>query len=110
MAQAIKSKVCQIVKLGPYNILHKVPSESIMLPRTSIYSFAFGPSVVGRSKSLISQAASLSQKLMRSLPNPLLTMLNWMLDAISHDSIKRLNYTYLFSLIIYAIPKPSSIT
>ena len=41
-----------------------------------IYSFALGPSIVGRSRSLMSPAASLSQKLMRSLPNPLLTMLN----------------------------------
>lgn len=53
------------------SVLYKVPSQS-----PYIYSFAFGPSVVGRSRSLISPAASLSQKLMRSLPNPLLTMLN----------------------------------
>lgn len=52
-------------------------SASIFTTASShIYSFALGPSIVGKSRSLISPAASLSQKLMRSLPNPLLTMLN----------------------------------
>ena len=42
-------------------------------------SFAFGPSKVGNNRSRISFAASLSQKLIRSLLRPLLTMLNWIL-------------------------------
>ena len=49
----------------------------------SLYNLALGGSVVGRSKSLISPAASLSQKLILSLPKPLLTTLNWMLSIVS---------------------------
>ncbi len=57
-----------------------------------IYSFAFGPSSVGSSKSLISPAASLSQKLILSLPRPFETMLNWML-YINHVSCHTFNQT-----------------
>lgn len=42
----------------------------------SHHSFGFAASMVGRSKSRTSPAASLRKKLIRSLPSPLLTMLN----------------------------------
>ena len=45
------------------------------------HSFAFGASKVGNNRSRISFAASLSQKLILSLPRPLLTMLNWILQV-----------------------------
>jgi len=48
-----------------------------------LHSFGFGASIVGRSKSLISPAASLRKKLILSLPSPLLTILNCMLISIS---------------------------
>lgn len=124
----------------PYNIhTHVIPMYPSDLTRLACLSFPF-PEVYhsfafsgcaaksGIIKSLISHAASLMKWLMRSAPIRLQTMLKLRLKGVDNQSeilpkLKRKKgdknqprgraeggKTCLFSLIMYAIPNPSSIT